>query len=542
MYILGCAFLVYLSVTFISQAIIFLLGYPLTIISLWIGLVAAIIVIIISPKQKFFAIKTKIILMMTFISLLIITGIVAGYFFDVSWDGRDYHQKAISQLVNGWNPDYKTLEPENDYYNLMLNCYPKGPWILSALLYKFSGNIEIGKSTHLLLIISVFLISASLLIRLGIKKWKMVLLSLLLAFNPISMVQALTFYVDGILASLITLYILISCFSLLNFIPAWFEILSFGSVLALGLNVKFNGVAYFGIFILGFLILKILIQKTISPRFLLSHIIIVGLALVLVGFNPYILNTIKYKNPVYPTLGGEILNIPYNVERNIPSNFKTMFSLEKLAFSVFSPSQNTYGSDTGALKFPLFFNSKELKSFITADTRIGGWGPLFGGALLLSLIVGFYLLRSDSRIKFIFGFWIGLIMITVIINPESWWARFSPQFWLVPVMILGFYWLSDVHAGKIVSYTLMFILLINVFLVCGTNISANLKYTRHMRTQLNRIQQIDKKIYVYYGPLDATRITLDYYQIPYEVVNNTDYLVKPKVLSPAVFYSYERIP
>lgn len=402
--VLGCAFFVFLATSLLFQAFIYLLGYSLTTISLWVGLLTAGIVMFTAPLPPKFSWEVKAGSTLIFLVILLMVGIVESYFFDLSWDGRDYHQRAITHLAQGWNPDDKTLELGNDYYNTELNCYPKAPWILSALLYHFSGNIEVGKSTHLLLIISVLLLSASLFMRLGFDKLQIFVLSFLLAFNPVSAVQALTFYVDGILASLITLYILIGCFSLLNLIPGWLEILSLGSVLVLGLNVKFNGVAYFGIVILGFLVLNLVIKKTKVLNLLISHIILVALAMGLVGFNPYILNTIKYRNPFFPTLGGAILNISYNVEQNIPSNFKSMSSLEKLAYSVFSPSQNTYGRDTGALKFPFFFSSNELKAFISADTRVGGWGPLFGGALLLSLVVGLYLLRSASRRKYFLSF------------------------------------------------------------------------------------------------------------------------------------------
>lgn len=61
-----------------------------------------------------------------------------------------YHQIAISELANGWNPFYETLpysSQESIYFdrlivlNLWVNHYAKGLEIFSAILYGVGGSI-----------------------------------------------------------------------------------------------------------------------------------------------------------------------------------------------------------------------------------------------------------------------------------------------------------------------------------------------------------------------------------------------------------------
>ncbi len=80
------------------------------------------------------------------VAITLACGWVAGYYFDLSWDGRDYQQKAIRQLVEGWNPVYTEIQPVDAYDNAWLNHYPKGPWIAAASVVKLTGDIESGKS------------------------------------------------------------------------------------------------------------------------------------------------------------------------------------------------------------------------------------------------------------------------------------------------------------------------------------------------------------------------------------------------------------
>jgi hypothetical protein len=66
------------------------------------------------------------------------------------------------------------------------------------------------------------------------------------------------------------------------------------------------------------------------------------------------------------------------------------------------------------------------------DVRIGGFGPLFGGIVLLMLAA---LIIGGRGPTWEGGVLIFLLFICTVINPEMWWARYVPGLWLVPVLI-----------------------------------------------------------------------------------------------------------
>src|SRR5262249_32195795 len=94
------------------------------------------------------------------ISAAVIVGaiIVSGLVYDVSWDGQTYHAEAIIQLANGWNP-FRQASPDGVIFPIYMSFFAKGPWILSASIFKFTGVYEQGKAFHLILIFACLMIA-----------------------------------------------------------------------------------------------------------------------------------------------------------------------------------------------------------------------------------------------------------------------------------------------------------------------------------------------------------------------------------------------
>lgn len=536
--VLGSALIIFLGVSLIIQCLLFILGYTLTNISLFIGFILAIIVIFITPEPLKYSRVTRIIFAFSFCVLLIVVVISVSHIFDISWDGRDYHQKAIVRLIRGWNPIYQPLTPKDLYYNVWLNHYPKGAWIIFSLFAQITQNIEAGKSFHVLLMASLFFLALSLFLRANVGFVKSLLLSLLITLNPVSVVQSLTFYVDGLVASSFTLTLVIYYLALQRKIPPWLFVVDLLCIFSIGMNVKFTGTIYLGIIITGAMLLFYLIKSANFEIIIKSTIMSLIVAVFVVGAAPYVTNTLSYGNPLYPTLGKSNFDMGFVMGGQMPSNLKNLSRVEKLFVSIFSKSQNIYADKImDPLKLPWTITKSELATFSVPDTRIGGWGPFFGLALIISFVVCWYMVRSRSAMKYYWGVTLGLILVTVLINPEAWWARYTPQIWLIPVLTLVYYFLTNIRRGKIFANILAGVLLLNVFLVLGVNLHSNITSSRYMNNQLQLIQKKNKMIYVFFGPLDATETTLNYYHIHYEVVNNPEQLKRPKILSPGVYYS-----
>jgi hypothetical protein len=116
--------------------------------------------------------------------------------------------------------------------------------------------------------------------------------------------------------------------------------------------------------------------------------------LFLIGYDPYITNTVFYGNPFYPTYSNTIYNKDALLRGQIPENFVGKNRFEKLFLATFSRAQNTYLGTTGLLKFPLALNYAELKAYVGPDLRVGGFGPFFGA---ITILAGFCLLISDEQ-------------------------------------------------------------------------------------------------------------------------------------------------
>jgi hypothetical protein len=85
-------------------------------------------------------------------------------------------------------------------------------------------------------------------------------------------------------------------------------------------------------------------------------------------------------------------------------------------------------------KIPFTVSKRELSSMIFPDDRLAGWGVFFSGVTFSSLaifLVGRGWRGNDPVI-------VALVIIaaTIFINPDCWWARFTPQVAFVPIFFL----------------------------------------------------------------------------------------------------------
>lgn len=127
--------------------------------------------------------------------------------------------------------------------------------------------------------------------------------------------------------------------------------------------------------------------------------------------------------------------------------------------------------------------------------------------------------------------------MTAITNPELWWARYSPQLWLIPIIVLTAVCLFNNKKLIILQYLLSTLLLVNIIMVSSAYLGGNYFQTHETREILENLSKNRAPIFVYYGTLDATTTILKQYKIQYNTVETIGELPCPKELAPAVFYS-----
>lgn len=400
--------------------------------------------------------------------------------------------KLPSGLIKeGWNPLYEdsadfceeiNSEIQDKGQFLWIDHYPKVTWNFAASIYTITNNIESGKVITVLLMCSIMCITYAYLSNRFLKFWQAAFIAIVLTFNPIVIAQIFTYYVDGIMGLLIYGIILFLImltdknFILISECEKW---LLLASEIILCMNIKFTGVyfaAIFSIIFYLFWLVKSYKEKNLKEdiiKLTTKFAIIVVIGLIVVGGSTYLKNTIDHINPLYPLIGEGKVDIVTTMQ---PQSFETKNRFVKLFESIFAKSENiTYTSgDSPELKIPFSITEEEINTLGIPDTRIGGYGVLFSGILLVSIILIIYsLVKIFKDSKTIFQYIIAILIgigITTLFMGEAWWARYSPQLYIISLIAIfnTFYISNKCKAkpvkvmGNIIAFILVILLLINV--------------------------------------------------------------------------------
>lgn len=461
----------------------------------------------VSEKRK---VIEYILLCAAIILSLLVSVALAGKFYDLTYDGQGYHQDTIVYLSQGWNPVYELLTPESTSGLprwKWLNSYPKGSEELSAVIYRTTGKIEQAKAINFVILFMAFGFVLSLLLRIRIfNKWISFLLAILFVWNPVYITQMFSFYIDGQLYLVLLSIIAILCTIYIT--HKNYLLVPLTLLISLAWSLKLTGVIY-SVFIMGSF--SVLFWYSEKILFFFKKIQVGLLASILtifiIGFNPYFTNLIRFHNPFYlPTEKSELVKV------NIPENYLEMNPLQRLIISVFSRSDNIKGVGTTAqLKIPFTYDEAEVSEFTNPDNNVGGFGPLFSGIFLFSVLAIIFTVfnpRFSSKQKQIYYFLLITVFISGIIIPPSSYARYIPLFWAFPVIAC----LYSLSGKKFTSVTIGVLLLIlitaNNVLISREYIKFNSFTTAQLRSNLNQLMVASKErpIDVSFGVFRQNRI------------------------------------
>lgn len=519
--IMGITLILFPCMIVLSTSILFLLGMPVSSLSFWISagisMVGALFLI-----RTYFPTGIKVVVLAFLAGMVMVFGVslwVSAKTYDLSWDGQTYQQAAIILLKDGWNPVLdQPIQPMQvgvgaqltgkemlNAFHLWINHYAKGPWLLDAVFYKLTGKIEWSKMFNfLLLFASFFLCLAANLLATPKKVWRALLFSALLACNPVVFTQLTSFYIDGQLASLVVIFCALG-YILIKQFDRWIMLALCGAIVLM-VNVKFTALVYAVLLSGGLLLLYFLYEKNglwkkmIIP---LGAAFLIGVGVV--GYNPYITNTVTKGHPFYPLAGKDAVDIMFY---NSPKDFPEMNRWEKLFITTFAKSENIGVEHSSQLKLPFTGSAEEVKIFISPDVRVGGFGPLFGAASLLGcfVLIGIVLYQKSRSVPLLVV--IGLLFATVVVNPECWWARYVPQLWMIPLLLALAGMESKKRFLQFGSWLLVAVLAVNLFLVGAGHIAGQRYANRLLEQQLAEIKESRKTILVDFHYFVANRIRL----------------------------------
>ncbi|MFV1994361.1 MAG: hypothetical protein ACC661_02900, partial [Verrucomicrobiales bacterium] len=373
------------------------------------------------------------------IGIVAASTLVAGRFLDLSWDGQGYHQRAIIALADGWNPVWDG-DPPGARSTIPLRHYPKLVETIAAEIYRLTGNIELGKSVHWLLLAASFLLGTALLLRIPGFGWRTAaVIATLAALNPVTLCQLPTFYVDGVVASLATAAI--ACGLLYLTKPRTLALAAFAVSISLLATVKTSGLVYGAVIVSGLLLGAVVWRRALAFRLASAASGAYLAATLVLAFHPYVTNVLRYENPGYPFIGAGDRGGEWIIGAQRPGGFAELGRGTRLALSLASRSQNALDPDPAALKPPFSASKSEWALFSIPDVRVGGFGPLFSAALLFAAITfAVSLARTPNERSRMghraAGFAGVVIVVSVLVTPEGWWARLAPQMWLLPLVLV----------------------------------------------------------------------------------------------------------
>ena len=357
------------------------------------------------------------------ILLTVLALAISWQFHDFSWDGMTSRALLVRWISEGF--------PAGEIPTLNFGH------ILSAYALEVTGNWNAGKAVNLLLPIAGFCLVAASLTDAGIRHGKG--LALLAMLNPVVICQISTFQVDGHVAVLLT--ILLFSLSLMVHqgglsLPAVWAALAGTACLALAKN---SGIFYAGVVWVIFALSMALRTRSWRPLFAVGGVLFVmtavfGLAMrKSMNYGALSLDYVRRaisSGPAYGVGGGAS-----QIEEFGRSSKIKQFLASHFSYTEISPSQIHW-------KPPFWMIRREIRVFeeLTPDPRSGGFGPLYGTALLVGWATLALALVSGRLRPPWYAWFVPVVVVATSFPSQVWWARWVPQLWilaLVPLLLLA---------------------------------------------------------------------------------------------------------
>lgn len=322
------------------------------------------------------------------------------------------------------------------------------------------------------------------------------LISMVLFFNPVSIAQCGTFYNDAFLWNLLFITIFILLYLTLDKKKRYEKVswILLFCCISLGINIKFSALIYFALICGSFYCywlyetLKIKKQKKdILNKVTLFFIVTVLFSVCFLGSTSYMKNLVIHHNPVYTMIGENKTEI---IDAQSPQMFQSVSHAKRFIISIFSESSNDKTLMETNLKVPFTIAEKE-KELDWVETRIGGWGPLFSGIFVSSLLAILVLWRGLSRDcrKSIFIL-ISVTFIPVFFVPGLYWARYWMILFIIPC--LAMYLLGLNKKTKIIAILLLTVSFVNIFLPLAKTVE-NIKASQFTKIQYIQLKELSEE-------------------------------------------------
>ena len=374
--------------------------------------------------------------------------LLSAFFFDLSWDGQWYHQTGIIIIAHDWNPlsePMRTFTGTQLHGQLWLRHYAKGPWYSAATIFAATGRIELGKCINWLTLMAAFLGTLAACLDGGLRRGRALAIATVVAINPVVISELTTYMVDGLMASSLVLTVAATITALRQPRPAVLVTAVAASIVCI--NSKFTGLIYLCFLLAAMGLWHLFTAHRSLARFAYVAVGTLVLGVCLWGYNPYITNTLYRHQPFYPILGSA--NYPSLAQQGNDGNerFETPKNMVgrrlpiRFMFSIFGrPGNQPYREGKNAsLMWPFTARLHDLYTYTYQEPRVAALGPFFSGCLLLSFALGVWLrFKLDPSSCWLLILASATITASLLVSRHSWWPRYGPQLWLLPIVPMVF--------------------------------------------------------------------------------------------------------
>ena len=432
----------------------------------------------------------------TALAVLVAALLLAAAFFDMSWDGLWYQQTAVYQMSHGWNPLQDPMHSFTPHLQDWLRHYAKGPWYIALALFQTTHNIEWSKAATWAALAATFFAIFAVSRDFGMRRPTVVVIAALVSLNPVVVCQLASYLVDGLMVSFLACFVaaMIRYFRRPSLLIVWVAIAS----AILCINAKFTGLVYLCFFSAAGGLYLIIKRRNLLLRYSAILFASILLGVVLFGFNPYVTNYVHRGHPFYPLLGTAAYPSHAQMGRDpvdlyeTPKNMVGCSRLFRLAYAIFGRpgSQPFFEGDNAHLMWPFDIRWKDINFFYFHEVRISGFGPLFSGAFIIGLLLlGMAIVRPGipREITILLA---GAIIASLMISTHTWWARFAPHLWWLPIVaVIAVLAAPGRRAARWIAWGLASLLLVDETLVAVIHFRWEIEATKKTYEQMAFLRQ-----------------------------------------------------
>jgi hypothetical protein len=194
--------------------------------------------------------------------------------------------------------------------------------------------------------------------------------------------------------------------------------------------------------------------------------------------------------------------------RTMPADLVPMSRGARLARSLFSRSENAETPAVTRAKLPFTIGADELETLRIPDTRVAGFGPLYGGALAVTALLAVVLARAAPQTAGALLAMSVAIVASALVHPHGWWARYVPQLWLLPLVWAAGATRARGHAARGLGAAVLAVAALDVALAVRFYGQGQLYATRALRAALHELPQRGSPVAIDFGAFPSTRVRL----------------------------------